>query len=150
VAAKITLLQTAGMAGSYSEERVLRAKYLDWCSARIAERFLKLSPDEIYQLAERASRGLAETASPLASLSSFQSPESSEPDWRAAVEQAVTTVADDGTEESVSYRALVARVTEVLADELVLPTLEEWSAAYSEAPEEFDSELLGFWREELQ
>ena len=148
MAAKFTLLQTAGMAGSHSEERVLRAKYLDWCSARIAERFLQLSPDEIYQLAERASRGQADTARPLASLSSFNL-SSSEPDWRAAVEQAVAAVADDGTEESVSYRALMARVTEVLADQLELPTLEEWSAAYSEAPEDFDSVMLGFWREEL-
>ena len=36
------------------DERVgstLRAKYLDWCSARIAERFLALEPEEIYTLA---------------------------------------------------------------------------------------------------
>ena len=135
------------MAGSYSEPRILRAKYLDWCSARIAERFLALSPDEIYQLAERASRGQAVQAGPQASLSSFNSPDSEEPDWRAAVEHAATVVADNGSEESVSFRALIARVTEVLADELELPTLEEWTAAYSEAPEEFDQEMLGFWRE---
>ena len=39
------------------DERVgntLRAKYLDWCSARIAERFLTLEPEEIYAMARPA------------------------------------------------------------------------------------------------
>ncbi|MGQ0813797.1 MAG: hypothetical protein ACT4O1_04970 [Gemmatimonadota bacterium] len=98
--------------GSINDDGVLRAKYHDWCSAQIAERFLALSPDEIYQLAERAT-GSAETAGPLPPLSS----------------------------------ATVARVTEVLADEMELPTFEEWAAAYSEAPDEFDSEMLGFWKD---
>jgi hypothetical protein len=34
--------------------RTLRAKYLDWCSARIAERFLALGPEEIYEMARPA------------------------------------------------------------------------------------------------
>ena len=55
--------------GSNSEDAILRAKYLDWCSARIAERFLALSPDEIYQLAERATDGQAETVRALPPLS---------------------------------------------------------------------------------
>jgi hypothetical protein len=33
---------------------VLRAKYFDWCSARIAERFVHLSVQEIYALADSA------------------------------------------------------------------------------------------------
>lgn len=33
---------------------MLRAKYFDWCSARIAERFVHLSVQEIYALAESA------------------------------------------------------------------------------------------------
>lgn len=32
-------------------EAGLRGKYLDWCSARVAERFLDLTPEEIYELA---------------------------------------------------------------------------------------------------
>lgn len=39
------------------DERVgstLRAKYLDWCSARITERFLALEPEEIYEMARPA------------------------------------------------------------------------------------------------
>jgi hypothetical protein len=35
-----------------ADDRTLRAKYLDWCSARIAERFLDLSAEEIYALAQ--------------------------------------------------------------------------------------------------
>ena len=37
-------------------ERVLRAKYLDYCSSQIAERLILLSPDEIYVLAQEAHR----------------------------------------------------------------------------------------------
>ncbi len=38
-------------------ERVLRAKYLDYCSSRVAEHLLLLSPDEIYVLAQEELRG---------------------------------------------------------------------------------------------
>lgn len=38
------------------DEAVLRAKYLDYCSARVAEVLLGLSADEIYLLAEDAAR----------------------------------------------------------------------------------------------
>lgn len=30
-------------------ERTLRAKYADWCSARLADRFLELTPEEAYE-----------------------------------------------------------------------------------------------------
>lgn len=33
---------------------ILRAKYLDYCSARVADTLLQLSADEIYVLAEKA------------------------------------------------------------------------------------------------
>lgn len=36
--------------------RVLRAKYRDYCSARVADVLLTLSPDEIYVIAEAESR----------------------------------------------------------------------------------------------
>lgn len=135
------------MSGSRNGEGILRAKYLDWCSARIAERFLELSPDEIYLLAERATRGQPVQASPPSVLSPPDSAVPLEPDWLPAIDVAVTAVADVRTVEAVSYRALIARVTEVLADEMELPTFEEWATAYSEAPEEFDSVMLGFWKE---
>jgi hypothetical protein len=135
------------MVGSTSEEPILRAKYLDWCSARIAERFLALSPDEIYQRAERASHASAETADAAPPLLPFYPPNPNQPDWHAAIAQAVTAVADTGSEEAISFRNLVVRLTGILADEMELPTFEEWAAAYSEAPEEFDPEMLGFWKE---
>ena len=41
---------------SQKESEVLRAKYLDYCSAQLADLLLFLSPDEIYLLAQRASQ----------------------------------------------------------------------------------------------
>lgn len=40
--------------GGTDSERVLRAKYLDYCSARVADALLSLSPDEMYVLAKGA------------------------------------------------------------------------------------------------
>ena len=37
-------------------EKVLRAKYLDFCSARVADILLLLSPDEMFVLAQDAAR----------------------------------------------------------------------------------------------
>lgn len=37
-------------------EEVLRAKYLDYCSAQVADLFLLLTPDQIYLLAQDAAR----------------------------------------------------------------------------------------------
>ena len=104
-----------------SEERVLRAKYLDWCSARIAERFLELTPEEIWQLAETASR-----------------------DDEESLRGAVVV---PGSGEELPFRLMVGRVTEALAVSLHLPTLEQWRISYGEAPERYEAELLGFWRE---
>ena len=46
----------AGEKGSEEPLEVLRAKYLDYCSAQVADLLLYLSPDEIYLLAQRAYR----------------------------------------------------------------------------------------------
>lgn len=46
----------AGDAGSDEPLDILRAKYLDYCSAQVADLLLYLSPDEIYLLAQRAHR----------------------------------------------------------------------------------------------
>lgn len=104
---------------------VLEAKYFDWCSARLAERFLQLSPDEIYELAARG-----EAAAEL-----------SRPGVTPAV--ALGVVQDVG---NTSFRLLVEYATEVLARELSIPPFEEWAAAYREAPAQFDAEILGMWR----
>jgi len=42
--------------GSKEPLEVLRAKYLDYCSAQVADLLLYLTPDEIYLLAQRAYR----------------------------------------------------------------------------------------------
>jgi hypothetical protein len=39
-----------------ANETMLRTKYLDYCSAQVAEHLLALSPDEIYLLAEATHR----------------------------------------------------------------------------------------------
>lgn len=41
---------------STESETVLRAKYIDYCSAQVADVLLLLSPDEMYVLAEDAAR----------------------------------------------------------------------------------------------
>lgn len=55
----------AGRTGSSSAEEsdaLLRAKYLDYCSAQVADILLRLTPDEMYVLAQDAAResGLSE------------------------------------------------------------------------------------------
>lgn len=132
------------MAGPNNSERILRAKYLDWCSARVADSFLALTPDEIYQLAEAATFGQPSSAEPQASLSSLITPH----DIESAIRQSGGM--PTATREAESFLAIVAKVTEVLAERIGLPTFEEWSAAYQESPQDFDGELLGFWKEEVE
>jgi hypothetical protein len=103
--------------------RVQRAKYLDWCSAQVADHFLALSPDEIYELAERAERDEVSDRSLSAS---------------ALEEERV---------ELASYRAMVERVTLVLARQLNLPNFDEWQEMYRQNPAAIEARLLGFWRE---
>ena len=43
-------------AGSEDSVELLRAKYLDYCSAQLADLLLYLSPDEIFVLSEKVSR----------------------------------------------------------------------------------------------
>jgi hypothetical protein len=47
-----------------AREAVLRAKYLDFCSARVAEVLLGLTPDEMYVLAQDAARDQQGRANP--------------------------------------------------------------------------------------
>lgn len=50
--------------GSTEPTDLLRAKYLDYCSAQLAELLLYLSPDEIFVLSRRISERDAQVASP--------------------------------------------------------------------------------------
>lgn len=128
-----------------SPESTLRAKYLDWCSARLAERFLDLSPEEIYALARPEGGGSREVGEPGAGEGSGPS---------SAVEAVAPPTSPPGrprgrlphpTEEG--YRTLVQRVTEALLRRTSLPTYEQWAEAYAESPERFEAELLGFWKD---
>jgi hypothetical protein len=107
------------------DERVLRAKYLDWCSARLAERFMKLAPEEIYKLAQRAQQG----------------------DEAGRTGPGMAAPGENGA--LGSYRSLVERITATMAAELDLPAFEAWREAYEAAPERYDRELLGLWEQEL-
>jgi hypothetical protein len=111
-------LSRGAMSRDLDRVRILKAKYMDWCSAKLADRFLQLTPDAIYELALEASR-----------------------------EDPVRPATGDGGIAVPSYRAIVGRVADVLSERLALPAFEEWSVAYEAAPEQFDHELLGLWKE---
>lgn len=127
-----------------AEGRMLRAKYLDWCSARIAERFLDLTPDEIYELAhpvaEEAGRAGGAGGAGITGVVA-------EGGGRGAGVVEVASPSDLPAPHEESYRHLVQRVTESLLGRMSLPTFEQWAEAYAESPSRFDVELLGFWKE---
>ncbi|HEX6938985.1 MAG TPA: hypothetical protein VF158_06195 [Longimicrobiales bacterium] len=146
------------MAIDPADERILRAKYLDWCSARVVDRFLELTPDQIYELAHGSSwRGTAQAAGEVRVVAA-SSADATKPvrrgagaapfDLAAGTSAVPSAVEGRGVEGGlgVSYRDLVARITEVLAAEIGLPSFEVWAAAYEKSPEQFEEELLGLWK----
>lgn len=108
---------------------VLRSKYHDWCSARVADRFAELSPEEIYQLAH-GSGGEAEPTRERA----------------RGAEASASRDADVFALDATGYSELVRRVTEALATSIDLPSFEEWVESYRQEPERYDREMIGFWR----
>ena len=107
---------------------VLRSKYHDWCSARVADRFVELSPEQIYELAH-AGGG-----------------DGSEGRMRGNAEASASSDADAFSLEGADYADLVRRVTEVLATSIDLPPFEVWAESYRRDPARYDREMLGFWR----
>lgn len=129
-------------AADAAEIRVLRAKYLDWCSARLADQFLALSPDEIYDLAQSGSRGRnPETGSTFADWDVAPS----DPDPAPAMPDVLRDWAVFASDPA-SFPGLVTRVTEALVERLHLPSFEQWVVSYREDPQRFEDELLGLWR----
>ncbi|MGK7311330.1 MAG: hypothetical protein ACN0LA_03750 [Candidatus Longimicrobiales bacterium M2_2A_002] len=148
-----------------SGESTLRAKYLDWCSARLAERFLDLSPEEIYALArpETSDRvgasDVSEPSEPGAGRSEAAgspAPSGAAPtrESSAAPSSPLSPAGPAGPQlprpTDEGYRALVQRVTEALLKRTSLPTFEQWAEAYAETPERFEAELLGFWKDAVE
>lgn len=131
------------MVARVADEAVLRAKYLDWCSARLADHFLRLTPGEIYELAQEAA----------------DAGEGSVPGWQVAgalaaggedslpADGRLAMAREGSVRPAASYRTLVERVTGELAARLSIPSFEQWMESYRASPGRFDEELLGFWKE---
>lgn len=126
-----------------STDSNLRVKYLDWCSAQVADTFLRLTPEEVFALAERATR--SEGAGPSEAESSTAAG-----DVSSAAVALWHELSPEGTPASlnaattVSYQGVVAQIAELLALQLQLPSFEEWADAYRAAPERYERDLLGF------
>lgn len=103
----------------------MRAKYLDWCSAQVADYFVALTPEEIFDLAERAGR--EDPVLPPRPLSS-----------------------SGGGLDLTTYREMVERVTGVLAEQLSLPDFDAWLELYRRDPAAVEARLLGFWKERVE
>jgi hypothetical protein len=88
----------------------------------VADHFLALSPEEIFELAERAARE----------------------DQRILGRSLSASVAAGELSE---LRSLVELVTGVLADQLELPDFEAWLKLYEQNPAAVEERLLGFWKE---
>ncbi|HZJ48020.1 MAG TPA: hypothetical protein VFD97_03155 [Acidimicrobiia bacterium] len=106
------------MTEEHADEDLLRIRYFDWCSAKVAERFLSLPEEEVWELAQRAR------------ASTVRYPASDPP-------SALPT-------GSASYWELVRQVAKTLATEMGLPAYEEWVEQYRIDPGRFDRDILGF------
>src|SRR5690606_4064002 len=45
------------------------------------------------------------------------------------------------------FRAIVRRLTEALTRELGLPGFDEWQRQCAGSPQQFEADMIGFWRE---
>jgi len=121
-------------AWSAEDDRTLRAKYLDWCSARLAERFLAMTPEQIYRLAQETPSGAR--SKPAGAV------EASLPDSPVAVNPVSLS-------ESDSFPEIVERITREIETAMGLPDFETWVVAYRASPDQYEEEMLGFWRDRL-
>jgi hypothetical protein len=108
-----------------AEGSSLRIKYLDWCSAKIAEHIFALDPEGFWLLAQRAGEASRVPAAVTA------------PGWGG--DEIVETLVGTG-EAADRLRELILAVHR----ELNLPGPDEWSALYAANPEPYEREMLGF------
>ena len=127
-------------------ESELRFKYLDWCSAQVADRFLRLSPEEIFRLAERGGREGAGPSETQETAAAGDFAPAAFALWRQLRPGSEGEIQGSGSPPN--YQGIVSQLTELLAMDLSLPSFEDWVLAYREDPEAFERELLGFRGEE--
>ncbi len=108
-----------------AQEPALRIKYLDWCSAKIAEHIFALDPDGFWLLAQRAGEASRVPAAVAAQ------------GWGG--DEIVETLVGTG-EAADRLRELILAVHR----ELHLPGPDEWSALYAADPAAYEREILGF------
>jgi hypothetical protein len=88
----------------------------------VADHFLALSPEEIFELAERAAR-----------------------EDQGTLGRSLSASGEAG--DPSELRSVVELVTGVLADQLELPDFEAWLKLYEQNPAAVEDRLLGFWKE---
>jgi hypothetical protein len=88
----------------------------------VADHFLALSPEEIFELAERAAR-----------------------EDQGILGRSLSASGEAG--DPSELRSVVELVTGVLADQLELPDFEAWLKLYEQNPAAVEERLLGFWKE---
>src|SRR5262245_17208560 len=101
-------------------EGSLRLLYLDWCSTRVAKRFLELSVEEVW-----LKSSLADSLPPTAPDTATSDPISL---------RALDRIPD--------YLELVRKTALVLAREMDLPAFAQWKQEYLSNPKLFEAELL--------
>lgn len=106
--------------GSELPEDELRRRYLDWCSARVARRFLELTHEEVW-LRSRMAESLRRPSD--LPRNSADSPSSSE--------------------DVPDFLDLVRRTAVLLASEMNLPTFEEWKEFGGGDRDGLDGEMPG-------
>ena len=107
------------MASDFSDEQ-LRRHYLDWCSTQVARRFLELSLDDVWlrsHLAASLPAPLDPSPEPFASLLT--------------------------ADRIPGYLDLVRRTTLMLAQEMELPSFEEWTERYLADPSAYQDDIMG-------
>jgi hypothetical protein len=100
------------------DERRLRAKYLDWCSARIAEQIERMSADDMFALSR-----------------DVQAPPSG-------------TEGAHVVGGTMDYAELLKKVTFRMAEDLGLPDFGDWIEMYRQDPDSYERDLLGFTLED--
>lgn len=135
------------MAVDPGNDRTLRAKYLDWASAQIADHFVRLSPEEIYRIAHEGSREFAHTTLERGEAAASRSNAGRSRLQPQRDPSGDPPSGDASSPADLSYGALVQRVTEVLIQEMDVPSFEEWAGEYRADPDKYERAMLGFWRE---